>query len=55
MNVRKICPVCHNELRVTQIESKRVLIVHLYCDCGFNKRVKFPKVKSLRRLMYASR
>ena len=58
MNVRKKCPVCGGELRVTQIESERVLIVHLHCSCGFSKRVKFRKVKPirlsvLRRLAYA--
>ena len=58
MNVLKKCPVCRRDLKVTQIENKRAVIVHLHCSCGFSKRVKFRTVKpvkltTLRRFAYA--
>jgi C4-type Zn-finger protein len=45
--MKRKCPICHGELRVTQIESKRAVIVHLHCKCGFNKRVRFPPAKPI--------
>ncbi len=48
MNFRKTCPRCGGELEVTQIESKRMTVIHLHCKCGFSKRVKFPAVKPVR-------
>ena len=46
--MKRVCPRCGGELRVTRIESKRMVIVHLHCKCGFSKRVKFRAVKPVR-------